>query len=58
MCSFYYKMRRLLQNESVDITHYRPVLLFYTPENIGKPLGFLMLMFSGAIEKQHQAVMD
>ena len=34
------------------LTHYSPVLLFYTP---WKPLGFLM--FSGGIEKQHRAVM-
>ena len=31
----------------------QPVLLFYTPENIRKPLGFL---FSRGIEKQHWAV--
>ena len=50
------------------LTHFSPVLLFYTPwkhqktfsfsippENIRKPLGFLM--FSGGIEKQHRAVM-
>ena len=39
----------------IHLTHYSPVLLFYTPENIGKPLGFLM--FSGGIEKQHWVVM-
>ena len=31
------------------------MLFFYTPENIKKPLDFLM--FSGGIEKQNQAVM-
>ena len=37
------------------LTHYSPVLLFYTPENIKKPKFFLML--SGGIEKQHRSVM-
>ena len=32
------------------------VAFLYPPENIRKPKGFLM--FSGAIEKQHQVVMD
>ena len=36
------------------LTHYSTVLLFYTPENIRKPLRFLT--FSGGIEKQHRAV--
>ena len=31
------------------------VVCLYRPENIRKPLGFLM--FSGGVEKQHQAVM-
>ena len=38
------------------LTHYSQVLLFHTPENIRKPLDFLM--FSGGIEKQYRAVMD
>ena len=32
------------------------VTYLYPPENIRKPLGFLM--FSGGIENQHRAVMD
>ena len=40
----------------VDLTHYNLVLLFYIlPEKIRKSKGFLI--FSGVIEKQHQAVM-
>ena len=38
------------------LTYYSPVLLFCTPENIRKLLGFSV--FSGGIEKQHLAVMD
>ena len=41
--------------KSVYLTHYSPVLLIYTSEKVRKPLGFLM--FSGGIDKQHQAVM-
>ena len=33
----------------LSLTHYSPVLLFYTPESIRKPKGFLMV--SGGIEK-------
>ena len=36
-------------------THYGPVLLIYTTENIRKPKCFLM--FSGGIDQQHWAVM-
>ena len=40
----------------VKLTHYSLVLLSYTPpKNIRKPKDFLM--FSGGIEKQHQAEM-
>ena len=45
----------LLSLGFIHLTHYSPVLLFHTPENIRKPKGFLM--FSGGIEKQHRAVM-
>ena len=37
------------------LTHYSPVMLIYTPENIKKPKGFLTL--SVDIDKQHLAVM-
>ena len=40
---------------AIPLTHYNPLLLFYTPEKIRKPL--CLLMFSGGTEKQHQAVM-
>ena len=40
----------------ITLTHYSPVLLIYTSENIRKPKG--ALMFSGEIEKQHRAVMS
>ena len=40
---------------AIPSTHYNPLLLFYTPEKIRKPL--CLLMFSGGTEKQHQAVM-
>ena len=36
----------------IDLTHYSPVLLIYTP---WKPKGFLM--FSVGIDKQRKAVM-
>ena len=47
-------MKLKLWSES-HLTHYSPVLPFYTPVNIKKPKGFPM--FSGGIEKQHRAVM-
>ena len=37
------------------LTHYSQVFLYITPENIKKPLGFLI--FSGVIDMQHRAVM-
>ena len=37
------------------LTHYSPVSLFYTGENVKKPLDFLM--FLGVIEKQNRAAM-
>ena len=40
---------------AIPLTHYSPLLLFYTPEKTKKPLCFLM--FSGGIEKQQRAVM-
>ena len=40
---------------NIDLSHYSPMLLIYTPKNTRKPKGFLM--FSGSIDKQHQAVM-
>ena len=42
-------------NDLTDLTHYSSVLISIPPENIRKPLGFLV--FSGGIEKQHRAVM-
>ena len=38
------------------LTHYRPVLLSISLENIRKPKSFLM--FPGDIDKQHRAVMS
>ena len=40
---------------AIPLTHYSPLLLFYSPEKIRKPLCFLV--FSRGIEKQRQAVM-
>ena len=40
----------------VSLTHYSPVLVFYTPWKHQKNLK-VSLMFSGGIEKQHRAVM-
>ena len=47
------KQKNCLVN--TKLTHCSPVLLFYAPENIRKPKGFLM--FTGGIEKQHWAAM-
>ena len=46
-----FEMRTWTRN---GLTHYSPVLLIYTPWKHQKTLGFL---FSGGIDKQHQAVM-
>ena len=36
---------------NVELTHFRPMLLFYTPWKRQKTQGFLT--FSGGIEKEH-----
>ena len=41
---------KMKEKDMDSLTHYSPVLLFYTLENIRKPKRFLM--FSGGIEKQ------
>ena len=46
---------KMKEKDMDSLTHYSPVLLFYTLENIRKPKRFLL--FSGGIEKQHRAVM-
>ena len=46
---------KVIESSCTGLTHYSSVLLFCTPEKIRKPEGFLI--FSGDIEKQHQAVM-
>ena len=47
--------KALHKKRNFPLTHYSPVCFSILPENIRKPLGFLI--FSGGIEKQHRAVM-
>ena len=59
-CLKYPKDKELCVFEATDdtvvsLTHYSPVCFSIPPENIRKPLGFLM--FSGSIEKQHWTIM-
>ena len=51
--SYFHKLRSYIES-NWGFTHYSLTLLFYTPENIRKPKGFVM--FPGGIEKQHRAV--
>ena len=50
-------MQKIIMFLNIILSHYSPVLFFYTPENIRKPKGFLDVFGGGGIEKQHRAVM-
>ena len=50
----FYK-RKVNKHSQIQLAHYCPVLLIYTPWKHQKPKGFLM--FLGGIDKQHWTVM-